>query len=171
MTQQFLSLSEAESYTGKSRSSLRRFVEKITKPDDHADRKFIVPPPDEVQQLHKENHPFSWKISVELLDREIPKQGTTTQPDATPGNDAITLLKQTIDMLQNELSKKNEQISKFQERDRETNFLLKQHNEQLELLTGLSHTNDQDSPEGDQPKAEQKKTLWDRMNRPLFSRK
>lgn len=37
MTEQFLSFSEAESYTGKSRSSLRRFVEAITKSKDHPD--------------------------------------------------------------------------------------------------------------------------------------
>ena len=55
MNERYLSLSDAESYTGKSRSSLRRFVEAITKPEHHPDRRFIQPSIEEVAELHADN--------------------------------------------------------------------------------------------------------------------
>ena len=116
---------------------MRRFVEAITKPESHTDRHFIKPSPVEVEELHKNNHPFSWKISTELLDREFTKEGNpaSQQPSSTNTIPAIELLKKTIGMLENELDQKNKQIAQFQERNRESNFLLRQTTEKLVTLT------------------------------------
>ena len=155
MTEQFISLSEAESYTGKSRSNLRRFVDRITKADNHPDRHLIQPDPEEVAKLHKDNHPFSWKVSTELIDREYSTASNSASSSSAAEkeaeqnqkgeSDAIDLLKKTVDMLQTELAEKNKQISQFQERDRETNVLLQQTTERLMLLSDnkKSQSNDQ----------------------------
>ena len=76
MTDSFISLKEAEAYTGKSRSTLRRFVTTITGPDSHRDRELIKPTVEEVKDLHAANRPFSWTVSVSLLDRvfKVPEQ-------------------------------------------------------------------------------------------------
>ena len=137
MEQQFLSLSKAEKHIGKSRSTLRRFVEGITKPESHPDRHFIKPTPDEVAELHRNNHPFSWKISAELLEREFKQEGTakTKAASSSDQSSAIDLLQQTIGMLKTELDEKNRQIAQFQARDQETNVLLQQTTEKLAMLT------------------------------------
>lgn len=192
MNEQFLSLKEAAEHTGKSRSSLRRFVEKITKADDHADRTMIQPDVEAVAKLHAESHPFSWKVNIALLDREYPKQGTntndsTSSPPSSSANDE--LLSQTISMLKTELEAKNKQIAQFQERQRETNVLLQQTTEKLMLLTdgkkkpnsnekavtvypdGGREQGSQTRPDRDnKTKRPKRETLWDKMRKPLFQR-
>lgn len=192
MNEQFLSLKEAAEHTGKSRSSLRRFVEKITKANDHADRKMIQPDVEAVAKLHAESHPFSWKVNIALLDREYPKQGTgtgdtTSSSPSSSANDE--LLSQTISMLKTELEAKNKQIAQFQERQRETNVLLQQTTEKLMLLTdGKKKPNSSDEAvtvypdsgreQGSQSQASndskskktKRETLWDKMRKPLFQR-
>lgn len=185
MNEEFLSLSKAEKYTSKSRNTLRRFVEGITKPDKHADRHFIKPSPEEVSELHKNNHPFSWKVSTTLLDREFKQEGTPAshQTSTETPSAAIELLQQTIGMLKTELDEKNRQIAQFQERDRETNILLQQTTEKLVMLTegkNRTTTNASDAvtvesnrgqgSESSSPskKKKQKKSFWQKLNRPLF---
>jgi hypothetical protein len=136
MTEQYLSITEAHQHAGQTRNRMRRFVEAITKPDSHVDRHFIRPSPDEVAELHKKNHPFSWKVSTTLLDREFNKEGIPVpQKTSNTATHGIKLLEKTIGMLENELEQKNKQIAQFQERDRESNILLQQTTEKLVMLT------------------------------------
>ena len=139
MNESFLSLTEAHQYTGKSRGSLRRFVESITKPADHPDRKFILPTIDEVMDLKKRNHPFSWRVNRELLDRQFPKEGTQASNSPGAATPLVRVLEKSISMLETELGEKNKQIAEFQERQRETNVLLKQANEKIQSLSAGSH--------------------------------
>ncbi len=187
MEQQFLSLSKAEKHIGKSRSTLRRFVEGITKPENHPDRHLIKPSATEVAEFHKNNHPFSWRISVELLDREFKQEGAPAKETPVEENQspAIDLLQQTIGMLKTELDEKNRQIAQFQERDRETNILLQQTTEKLVLLTEgknrpahktedavtVEPSSKQESDGSSSKRKDQKDSLWQRFNKPLFSRK
>lgn len=188
MIEPFLSLSEAQKYTGKSRNSLRRFVEGITKPDNHSDRHLIQPTPEQVAELHKNNSPFSWKVSAALLDREFRKQ-EGSQPTQSSASDsssaAIELLQETIRIVKAELDEKNRQIAQFQERDRETNILLQQTTEKLVMLTEgrkLPKSNASDAVTVDSDRGQgsddwtpsndqKKKSFWQRLNRPLFSGK
>lgn len=180
MEQQFLSLAKAEKHIGKSRSTLRRFVDSITKIENHPDRQFIKPTPTEVTEFHKNNHPFSWTVSIQLLDREFKKE---PEPSPTPtANDgsssAIELLQQTIGMLKHELDEKNRQIAQFQERDRETNILLQRTTEKLVMLTEGQKERSQsasdavtvttEGEQGSEAKKKGKPTLWERLHRPLF---
>ena len=185
MTQRFLSLKEAEEFTGKSRSSLRRFVESITKADNHPDRKYLDPSVERVAELHAANHPFSWRISQELLDREFSKQGSTntnqsTTDDSTT-NKFISLLEETVNMLNTELAQKNKQIAEFQERQRETNILLQQTTEKLVILTEGNRrkvtTNDdaitissKETGEStiDSNVTSKAKSLWEKLNIKIF---
>ena len=185
MTQRFLSLKEAEAFTGKSRSSLRRFVEAITKADNHPDRKYLDPSVERVTELHASSHPFSWRISQELLEREFSKQGSpstsqSTTDDSTT-NKFISLLEETVNMLNTELAQKNKQIAEFQERQRETNFLLQQTTEKLVMLTEGSRRKTNTSDEAitispretgdstDDSKATSKpKSLWEKLNIKIF---
>lgn len=136
MTTEYLNLKDAEAFTGKSRSTLRRFVEGITRPENHPDRHFIEPSVEDVKKLHAANNPFAWRINRDLLEREFRKQGS--QPEkatgAFPDNDRlVAVLEKSIAMLETELREKNQQIAQFQERQREFNVLLRSVNEQLAL--------------------------------------
>jgi hypothetical protein len=188
MSDNFLSLKEAETYTGKSRSTLRRFVESITKPENHPDRKFIEPNIKRVTELHAGNHPFSWRVSTDLLDREYRKQGSQTETKSQPDSSSvpqamIEVLQESLSILKTELDEKNKQISQFQERQRETNILLQQTTEKLMLLTdGNKHrvlsnedaiTVDQnDEKKGSRGSTtsnkKKPKTLWQRLQTKLF---
>lgn len=83
-----------------------------------------------------------------LLDREFKIEGSPASQQAGGSTDtipAIELLKKTIGMLENELDQKNIQIAQFQERDRESNFLIRQTTEKLAMLTEgkkQQHTSD-----------------------------
>ncbi|MCA9048339.1 MAG: hypothetical protein KDA89_06400 [Planctomycetaceae bacterium] len=138
MTQRFLTLKEAQDFTGKSRSTLRRFVEGIVKGDDSPDRVFVLPTVDEVAQLKADNQPFSWKISTDLLSREFHAEAeTSSAKNESRGvgdhDRLVTVLEKTVVVLQEELNEKNRQIAAFQERQREQNLLLKNLHEQLVL--------------------------------------
>ena len=199
MTEQYLSLSEAESYTGKSRSTLRRFVEGITKPESHPDRGMVQPDTKEVKRLHADGSPFSWRVSTTLLDRAFAKVGSRSSDSNNSrgsNNDsvAIDLLSQTISMLKTELDEKNKQIAQFQERQRETNFLLQQKTEQVAALTEgqkrqssddavtVYTSADSNAKQGsDRPakshsqnstktKTKKRATFWDRLRKPLFQK-
>ena len=189
MTEQYLSLKEASLHTGKSRSSLRRFVEKITKAHDHPDRSQIKPNVDEVAKLHAESHPFSWRVSMALLEREFAKQGTASQEQNQSHQQTTAnqeLLSQTIMMLKTELDEKNKQIAEFQERQRETNVLLQQTTEKLMLLTdgkkqkektdnAVTVYSSNEAQQGIRPldkkvEPEKRETFWDRMRKPLFQK-
>ncbi|QEG20999.1 hypothetical protein MFFC18_08510 [Mariniblastus fucicola] len=190
MTEQFLSLKEAAQHTGKSHSSLRRFLEKITKADDHSDRGLIQPDVTEVARLHAENHPFSWRVSTVLLDREFAKQGSgesdTTKSTSQASETAYQLLSKTIEMLQTELAAKNKQIDEFLARQKETNILMLpkgqqqagRNDEAVTVYTSSTEeegskpsqsNSDQDSTPDPQSK-QKRESLWDKMRKPLFQR-
>lgn len=184
MTDEFLSLKEAEKHTGKSRSTLRRFVVSITKQDDHADRKLIQPTVEKVKKLHSENHPFSWMVSVELLDREFSKQGSPVMENPSQNsssNEMVGLLKQTIAMLEKELNEKNSQIAQFQISQHETNVLIQQNTETLKLLTGATKSNEavtvstsaktEEGINHSQSTKRKRKSFWQRLHEPVLARK
>lgn len=186
MTKQYLSISEAHRYADQTRNRLRRFVESITKPDSHPDRHFIQPSPEEVAGLHERNHPFSWKISIELLDREFKKEGSVdskNQSASSKTSSTEKLLEETVEMLKDELKEKNSQISKYQEREREKNILFKNALERLMLLTeGQSQTAPSDAvtvdsrpeKEGDPSQGsvhEEQPSLWELVRTPFRFRK
>ncbi len=140
MTADYLTISEAEKLTGKSRSTLRRFVERIANSDDSPDRSLLLPNPDEVRNLKDQRQPFSWKIAGELLHREFPATsdtGNDSRPHTgtTDGDRIISILEKTVAVLEEELTQKNQQITAFQERQREHNVLIQKLQERL-TLTG-----------------------------------
>lgn len=137
MTDRFLTLTEAQQHTGKSRSTLRRFVEGIVKAGS-ADRDLILPTVAEVAELKENNQPFSWQISEALLDREFRNAAERTSPSepdrgVTQDDRIVTVLEKTVAVLQEELIEKNRQIAAFQERQREQNLLMRNLHEQLAL--------------------------------------
>ena len=81
MPDRFLTISDAEKFTGKSRSTLRRFIDSIVKADNSLDRSLLLPTIAEVLPLREQSQPFSWRISEELLRRQFLK------PDEVPVTD------------------------------------------------------------------------------------
>ena len=134
MAHRFLTISEAEKFTAKSRSTLRRFIDGIVKAENSPDRPLLVPTPDEVVALRKQNQPFTWKISEELLRRQFLKpeesEGSEREQgsEGTPKSDAsrlVAVLEKSVAILERELNEKNSQIAAMNERLRESNILMK----------------------------------------------
>ena len=134
MSDRFLTISEAEQFTGKSRSTLRRFIDGIVKTENSADRQLLKPTPEEAVALREQNQPFAWKVSEELLRRQFLKPEETPAAvekgtgDAPMGGDSsrlVAVLEKSVSMLERELAEKNGQIAAMNERLRESNILLK----------------------------------------------
>jgi|GEM_PF-899737 len=123
----FLTVKEAAKLTGKSPSSIRRVIYPIIHEDIHADRNQISPSVDEARTLRMKGENFPWRISEELLEREIPvvppsEKTATASPAMSEGHSEL------LSMLRRELDIKNQQITQ------QTDMLSKQ----MELINGLS---------------------------------
>lgn len=125
----YLTMKEAATLTGKSPSSIRRIIYPIIHDAKHADRKQVRPNLEEVKQLRSKGQNFPWRVSEELLRREVPiaepsskPHSTTQESTTTKGGDAL------VDMLRRELDIKNHQITQHSE-------LI---SKQMELISGLS---------------------------------
>lgn len=140
----FLTVKEAAKLVGKSPSSIRRIIYPILENDQHPDRKHIHPTPEDAKSLRLKGENFPWKISEELLRREVPDAGTKTTADAkaTPGHsgDGSAVV---VDMLRRELDIKNRQIEtqsdllkELSERLREGNIMMRSLQQQLSLTDG-----------------------------------
>ena len=130
----FLTVKEAVERTGLSDSAIRRVIYPILKADKHADRHLIEPNPADARALRVKGENFAWKISEELLDREMHERVKKVKPDSkgtAQGSSGDDYLQATIEMLRNELHIKNQQIESqgqllrdFSERVREANFMI-----------------------------------------------
>ncbi len=125
----FLTVKEAGQLVGKSPSSIRRIIYPILENDHHPDRNQIEPTPEEATQFRLKGENFAWRISEELLRREVPLEtvapkgsGTVPERDRGEGNGAL------LEMLRRELDIKNGQITQ------QSDLISKQ----MELINGLS---------------------------------
>lgn len=125
----FLTVKEAARLTGKSPSSIRRVIYPIIHDDQHPDREHVQPNVEEARALRLNGESFAWRLSEELLQREVPitAPGTPPQGDSSPRS-AVTDNSALLLMLQKELEIKNQQIGQQAE-------TLAQ---QLEVISGLS---------------------------------
>ena len=152
---QFLTVKEAARSTGKSPSSIRRIIYPILKTDNHPDRLHIQPAIEEVQQFRNKGENFAWRISEELLRREVPPESASEK--ATDKSGARSLHdseSELLAMLRRELDIKNQQITQqsdmlarqmelidgLSERLREGNILIGSLQQQLVLTDGSART-------------------------------
>ena len=124
MAHRFLTISEAEKFTGKSRSTLRRFIDNIVKAENSPDRPLLQPTPEEVIGFHEQSQPFAWKISEELLRRQFLKPENSDGSNQAKGSEAppesdssrlVTVLEKSVAMLERELNEQNNQIAALNE--------------------------------------------------------
>lgn len=152
---QFLTVKEAALSTGKSPSSIRRVIYPILDGENHPDRQHIRPTVEEVQQFRVKGENFAWRISEELLRREVPlepepekgsdKPGTRGLPD---GNvELLAMLRRELDIKNLQITQQSEMLSKqmglisgLSERLREGNVLIGTLQQQLVLNDGTSRT-------------------------------
>lgn len=125
----FLTVKEASRLTGKSPSSIRRVIYPILRDDSHPDRGHIQPSVEEVVELRVKGENFAWRLSEELLRREVPIE-PDAHPAATasPARAASDAGGELLAMLRGELEIKNTQIAQQSE-------LIAR---QMELINGLS---------------------------------
>jgi len=125
----FLTVKEASQLTGKSTSSIRRVIYPIIHDDAHADRPHIQPGVEEVRQRRMKGENFAWRLSEELLRREVPVEAAPAEHVATLGAKTSTHADgELLGTLRRELEIKNQQITQQGE------LIAKQ----MELISGLS---------------------------------
>ncbi|MFL5330491.1 MAG: hypothetical protein ACJ8C4_16430 [Gemmataceae bacterium] len=122
----FVTVREAAERTGKSPSSIRRIIYPIIQNEGHADRKHIQPSVEEALQLRMKGETFAWRVSEELLRREVPETVNTERGTGKPAGAHAN--EELLAMLRGELEIKNRQINQQSE-------LI---SKQMELISGLS---------------------------------
>ena len=125
----FLTVKEASRLTGKSPSSIRRVIYPIIHDDKHPDRHHIQPSPAEVLKLRTKGENFAWRLSEDLLRREIPIESQSEHRTTAKSGRGSTADEgsELLAMLRRELDIKNQQITQQSE-------LIKG---QMELINGL----------------------------------
>lgn len=145
----FLTVKEAATLTGKSSSSIRRVIYPIVHDDKHPDRQQIEPTVDDVTKLRLKGENFAWRISEELLRREIPvaAEGPAEQHasrESSDGNgELLAMLRRELDIKNHQITQQSEMLSKqielisgLSERLREGNILIGSLQQQLALPDG-----------------------------------
>ena len=127
----FLTVKEAAKLVGKSPSSVRRILYPILENDRHSDRHHIEPTVAAAKALRVKGENFAWKISEELLRREIPEDGTKAKEDSkssTVGEPQsaviIDILRKQLDIKDQQIANQNDTIKGLSERVREGNILM-----------------------------------------------
>jgi hypothetical protein len=120
-----LTIAEASKKTGRSASTIRRLIHTITETDQHPDRSSVEPTPDQVAAFKAKGDTFTWRIQEDIILREFasaPKQDKKSDVEEPEG---------ILGILKNELNLKNQQIEKqwevihaLNERLREGNILM-----------------------------------------------
>ncbi len=135
----FLTVKEAAQLTGKSPSSVRRILYPILEDNRHPDRHHIEPDVATAKSLRVQGENFAWKISEELLRREMPeggpKSGSESKPGAHSGNDQsaaiVEILRKQLDIKDQQIAAANDVIKGLSERVREGNILMGSLQQQL----------------------------------------
>jgi hypothetical protein len=142
----FLTVKEAAKLVGKSPSSIRRIIYPILEDDQHPDREHIEPSPEEAKTLRLKGENFAWRISDDLLRREVPNDGSKHAAEgktAVPaGRDEsaaiIEMLRRELDIKNRQIETQNELLKGLSERLREGNILIGSLQQQLALPEGSS---------------------------------
>ena len=144
----FLTVKEAVERTGLSDSAIRRVIYPILKADKHTDRHLIEPNSADARALRVKGENFAWKISEELLDREMQERVKKVKAEPKAGATASVGNEHLLAMLQKELDIKNQQIESqnqllkgFSERMHEGNVLIGSLQKQL-TVGGSSRSTD-----------------------------
>lgn len=151
----FLTVKEAATLTGKSPSSIRRVIYPILHDDNHPDREHIEPTVDEAMALRMKGENFAWRVSEELLRREIPpetvsEKGTgnvSARDHGNEGGELLAMLRRELDIKNHQITVQSELIGKqmalmseLGERLREGNILIGSLQQRLALTDGREVT-------------------------------
>lgn len=130
-----LTIREAAERTGHSTHKIRRLIKAVADNPQHADRSEVEPSPIDVERLNREGVQFTWRISEELVRRELgdAPAATTDEKPAAIGESsevlgilqrAITAHEKAASQLVEQLKVKDDQIAALNDRLRESNLLM-----------------------------------------------
>jgi hypothetical protein len=152
--EQHLTLSEAQEFTGKSASTIKRMIAKVTADPQHPDRAHVLPSPEEVARRKAAKEPYAWKVNRDLLLRWFrpATAASGAKPGASPEGDAqaeivIQVLREQLQSkdeqiatLSKQLDRKDEQITALNDRQREFNVLMGQLQQRLAITPPKAET-------------------------------
>ncbi|HLD64396.1 MAG TPA: hypothetical protein VI913_05890 [Candidatus Peribacteraceae bacterium] len=128
MPDQFLSIKEAADRYQKAEITIRRLVRSIVKESQNQNRNFIFPSETEAVTLRKQKKPFSYGISVELLEKVYSATPQTQSSSETSGNTStvyVALLAEQMKVKDEQIRALTQALDALTERQRETNILMK----------------------------------------------
>lgn len=155
MDVQFATVAEARKLTGKSESTIKRLLREIVADPQHPDRGSIHPGHQDVERLRASGEPYVWMIDEALLLRRFPPKLAESPEvsNSAPNKPSVELVIQVLQQqlgskdvqirsLEKQLDRKDDQIINLNERQRETNILMRQLQERLALAPPLENFSD-----------------------------
>lgn len=143
MTSPFLTIAEASEKTGRSASTVRRFIHAIAEDDSHPDRDALEPSVKKVAAFKKKNENFTWKIREDVLLKEFSGAPSKAKKTLTgSGDDILKILQRELDLKNNQIEKQFEVIQSLNDRLREGNILMGSLQKQLALPSSASSHDD-----------------------------
>lgn len=143
----FLTVKEAAKIVGKSPSSVRRILYPILEDDQHLDRHHIEPDVETAKALRVKGESFPWKLSEELLRREMTEgaprakaEAASNTADEDRSSPIIDILRKQLDIKDQQIAAANEVIKELSERIREGNILMGSLQQQLSLTDASSRS-------------------------------
>lgn len=180
----FLTVKEAAKLVGKSPSSIRRILYPILEDNRHPDRHHIEPDVATAKALRVKGENFAWKISEELLHREMPEGASKSDSESKSNTKSgdnhadaiIEILRGQLDIKDQQIAAANDVIKGLSERVREGNILMGSLQQQLappdQTIRNKKDVVETDTPSaksekgGEDSNKSSKKTPW--WNRKIF---
>jgi hypothetical protein len=121
----FLTIGEAAKKTGRSASTIRRFIHLILDQEKHPDRSAIEPSPAKAASFKKKGEIFAWRIREDILDREFSSALKEEKKEtSSPSPDVLSILERELTLKNQHIEKQWEVIHSLNERLREGNILM-----------------------------------------------
>ena len=134
----FLTVREASKKTGRSMSYIRRIMYSIRDQEGHPDRGEIDPSVERAQELRIQGENFAWRISEELLMREIAARAKPEKEEEVlmprrgeqepASRELVVLLREQLKQSQDQLKVIDQQIASLSELTNSLNDRLREGN-------------------------------------------
>jgi len=125
MESPLLTIGEAAKMTGRSASTIRRFIHSIVETDKHPNRSSIVPSPAQAASFKKKGEIFTWRIREDVLLGEF--RSAQAEEKKSPSGlspDVLMILQKELDLKNRQIEKQWEVIQALNDRLREGNILM-----------------------------------------------
>ncbi|MBI2636059.1 hypothetical protein HYW84_01920 [Candidatus Peregrinibacteria bacterium] len=162
VTLPYLTIGEAAKQTNRSPSTIRRIIRSIIVGPSNEDRSGVEPTPKAVEAFKKKGENFTWRIREDVLLKNMSsalkgEEKSAARFSSKMEKDVLQILRQELDRKNMQIEKQWDVIQSLNDRLREGNILMGSLQQRLALPTADSHAPAAVSPPSMEPSIETKR--------------